>query len=234
MSILEFGAFASPTFDPGEGEISYADRLSTAELKQSVSDPEKRDAIVNVDFVITADFESGIDRTFDLVIANHVIEHVPDVIGWLNKIARILNPGGYLFLSVPDKNFTFDIMRDPTLLRELIDSFEVKRKQPSLAAILDARYFRRDINLGSDVWSGKAHRAISKGPSIDVRAMSDVIRRKLSNGEYIDAHCNVFTESSFSAIFKELDVMGIGDLRLTATAPVQRPFNEFYALLQKR
>lgn len=233
ISILEFGAFASPTFYPDDGTIFYADRLSSEELKQTVSDPEKREAIVDVDFVVPPDFSADIGKTFDLIIANHVVEHVPDVVGWLNNIARALRDNGHLFLSVPDKNYTFDIMRDPTLIRELLDNYVTHKSQPSIASIVDARYNRRDIVFGSDVWQGKAHRAIARKPSIDVGKLIEEIRKRHELGDYIDAHCNVFTEMSFSEVFTGMDKFGICNLRLVATQPVERPFNEFYALFQK-
>ncbi len=231
--ILEFGAFASPTFDPDEGDIRYADRLSTDELRMSVNNPEKRAAILPVDFIVDDRFDQQIDQKFDLIVANHVVEHVPDVIGWLNKLAFLLKPEGHIFLSVPDKNFTFDIMRDPSLTREIVDSFLSEKQQPSRADILDARYFRRDIKNGSDVWNGLAHHAIKAGSNINVAHTIELLNKSAAEGTYIDAHCNVFTEASFVQVFKSLAEMGFGDVKLIQTKPVQRPYNEFYALFQK-
>ncbi|WAP69932.1 class I SAM-dependent methyltransferase [Jiella pelagia] len=231
--ILEFGAFASPTFEPGEGSVFYADRLSTEELKTSVKDADKRDAIVDVNFIVAPDFSTPIGRKFDLVIANHVVEHVPDLLGWLNNVGKILNDGGKVFLTVPHKGYTFDILRQPTLARELIDNYEVKRQQPSLSSIVDAAFFRRDIKFGSDVWSGKAESIIAKAPSLNAADYAANVRKRLAAGDYIDAHCNVFTEESFIEVFGYLEAMHFGDLKLLATAPVIRPYNEFYALFGK-
>ncbi len=41
------------------------------------------------------------DKTFDLVIANHVLEHVTDDAGALEEVRRILKPGGYAILQTP-------------------------------------------------------------------------------------------------------------------------------------
>jgi len=43
-------------------------------------------------------FESG---TFDLVMANHVLEHVDDVSAALCEIFRVLKPGGFAILQTP-------------------------------------------------------------------------------------------------------------------------------------
>ena len=57
---------------------------------------------------------------FDYVIASHVIEHAPDMIGWLRQVAGVLRTGGILSLAVPDKRFTFDEGRELTTLDQLL------------------------------------------------------------------------------------------------------------------
>ncbi|UOM33428.1 bifunctional 2-polyprenyl-6-hydroxyphenol methylase/3-demethylubiquinol 3-O-methyltransferase UbiG [Acuticoccus sp. I52.16.1] len=42
------------------------------------------------------------DAAYDLVIANHVLEHVEDDIAALTEMARVAGPEGLVFLSVPD------------------------------------------------------------------------------------------------------------------------------------
>ena len=41
------------------------------------------------------------EKNFDLVIANHVLEHVADDLGALAEIYRVLKPGGYAILQTP-------------------------------------------------------------------------------------------------------------------------------------
>ncbi|MEM6467309.1 MAG: class I SAM-dependent methyltransferase [Pseudomonadota bacterium] len=42
-------------------------------------------------------FQEG---TFDLVMAAHVLEHLPDPLGGLREMVRVLKPGGHLFLCI--------------------------------------------------------------------------------------------------------------------------------------
>lgn len=42
------------------------------------------------------------DASYDAVICNHILEHVPDHRAALRELARILSAHGFLFLSFPD------------------------------------------------------------------------------------------------------------------------------------
>jgi ubiquinone/menaquinone biosynthesis C-methylase UbiE len=43
------------------------------------------------------------DESFDLVVANHVIEHVPDVDSFMSEVTRVTKTGGRVFLSYPQE-----------------------------------------------------------------------------------------------------------------------------------
>ena len=51
------------------------------------------------------------DSTFDLIVANHVLEHVTDPLGLLRQFARASRIGGYLLVGVPRFD-TLPIHRD--------------------------------------------------------------------------------------------------------------------------
>jgi SAM-dependent methyltransferase len=69
---------------------------------------------VHGDGYITADIESPLakikmdihsipfrDKTFDVVLCNHVLEHVKDDLKAMGEISRVLRPGGFSILQVP-------------------------------------------------------------------------------------------------------------------------------------
>lgn len=45
--------------------------------------------------------------SFDLIFWNHVIEHIPDDVGALREVRRILKPGGLLILGTPNEGAAF-------------------------------------------------------------------------------------------------------------------------------
>ncbi len=42
------------------------------------------------------------DRPFDVVVINHVLEHVQQPVGFLQDVFRLLNPGGIVHIAVPN------------------------------------------------------------------------------------------------------------------------------------
>jgi hypothetical protein len=121
-----------------EGEIIYVDHLDTNSLKAKYADDPNVDVskIVSVDAVWgSRTLLQAVGRSVDYVIASHVAEHVPDLIGWLGEIREVLRPGGTLRLIVPDKRFTFDIDRRETELADVLAAYVVKARSPMPRAI---------------------------------------------------------------------------------------------------
>ena len=52
-------------------------------------------------------------NSFDVVLVNHVLEHVDDVVGFLSEVWRVTRPGGRIVIQVPHFRST-DAYVDPT------------------------------------------------------------------------------------------------------------------------
>ncbi len=68
-------------------------------------------------------------NSFDVVICNHVLEHVPDDKKAMSEIFRILNPGGYAILQVPgdfsrEKTFADDSITDRKERTEIFGQYD--------------------------------------------------------------------------------------------------------------
>jgi SAM-dependent methyltransferase len=65
--------------------------------------------------------------SFDVIFLNHVLEHIPDDVGALREVRRILKPGGLLILGIPNEGAAFWQL--------------AYRLQPKLRATSDHRHF---------------------------------------------------------------------------------------------
>ncbi len=83
-------------------------------------------AYVTADFLRT-DCDAQLDlsdmpqiknESFDVVIAFDVLEHVPDYQRALEEIRRVLSPGGYAILTVPQKDNLSVTYEDPSIVEE--------------------------------------------------------------------------------------------------------------------
>ena len=59
------------------------------------------------------------DESLEYVLSSHVIEHCWDVIGTVEEWFRVLKPGGFIFMIIPNKEKTFDAPRPCTTFDEL-------------------------------------------------------------------------------------------------------------------
>lgn len=117
---LEIGPSHNPVAPKREGfNVSIIDHLSKSELiKKYQNSGVNLAAIEEVDYIWRGERYAdlvGQRECYDWVIASHVIEHSPDLIGFLQSCAEVLKPEGVLSLAVPDARFCFDQFRPITV-----------------------------------------------------------------------------------------------------------------------
>jgi SAM-dependent methyltransferase len=121
---VEIGALHNPVPVPRGVRVSYVDRMSKPDLLTHYPDlPARR--LVSVDVIDDGERLATVpDGSQDFVIVNHFLEHTQDPIAALGTFFRVLRPGGVLYLSLPDKRYTFDAARPVTPLAHLWDDHE--------------------------------------------------------------------------------------------------------------
>ena len=202
---VEIGALCRPIVTRGDGTIYYVDHASTDELRQKYkNDPNVDiDALVHVDAVWGRQSLSEAlgGKRVDYVIASHVVEHVPDLVGWFTELGAILKPDGQLRLVVPDKRFTFDLMREESHLSDVLSAYVVRARIPQPQAIIDhIMNVRYDVSAGA-IWLGQQSEGRPAHTFADAIATA---RDAVANGNYHDVHCWVFTPASFARICRQL------------------------------
>ncbi len=203
---LEIGPLDSPIVTREMGNVRYVDHASTEDLR--VKNRENRfvklDRIVDVDYVWGAKTLPELvasEAPFDYVMASHVIEHVPDLVGWLGEVGAILRPHGVLSLAIPDKRYCFDHYRQPTATAEALEAYLRRQRRPSFRQIFDhlASFATVDGDL---TWDAGTTVAPTRQRSL--REAWDIARGASADESYHDVHCWVFTPASFLRLMESL------------------------------
>ncbi len=211
--------------------IDHLDREALCRKYEKHEDVSITD-IPEIDFVVGPDqtFRQVIgDRRMAYAIASHVIEHVPDFIGWLADIHEVLEDRGVLALAVPDMRRCFDAIRTPTTIAECLDAYFQKCRRPSPSRVYDA--LSREVS-----WKG-AISWHSDPPADDLvrsrtpREAYEIARKTAESEQYFDVHCWTFTPETFRALCTELSETGL--LSLCLLECTQTLGHEFFVRLQR-
>jgi SAM-dependent methyltransferase len=241
MRGLEIGPLASPVVRKDEGDVLYVDHANAEGLRAKYAkDPGMQDrlgGIVDVDYV-TQPGQSlwdlvGHDGPFDYVIASHLVEHIPDMVGWMQDVASVLREGGILSLVLPDKRYCFDINRSVTEISDVIDAHQRRLTRPSYGQVYDA--FSKVIDVDcTAAWEGTVdystmRRSDCEDP--DLSAM-EYCRNVLASDQFVDVHCHVFTPRSFLDIVHALIRLKLLDFEISSFFPTERGTFEFFVSLR--
>jgi SAM-dependent methyltransferase len=111
---IEIGALNRPLPLFHGSTVTYIDHLSSDKLRKHY--PELRSAnLINPDIIDEGERLVRIrDESCDFVIANHFLEHCEDPVMAIKSFSRVLKKKGILYLAVPDKEKTFDRLREVT------------------------------------------------------------------------------------------------------------------------
>ena len=232
---VEFGPLSRPLALKQNTEVYYIDHCNTEELKAKYAGDVHAhvDKIVDVDIVSSGEPLAdliGDKAPLDYIIASHVIEHVPDLAGWLLDMHSSLRQGGTLYLVIPDKRFTFDLHRRTASFEEVEAAYQERRKRPGLRLVLD--HFANVVNADTwalwDDYSKVEALSYAHGPEFLNLAYDHYLE-----GRYIDIHCWVFTPWSFMSLMGWLtDKYNLG-FKLSHFLTTQSHDLEFYVALEK-
>jgi SAM-dependent methyltransferase len=232
------GLEVSPLFRPiavkSKYNVYYTDYCSAEESREKHANYD-HDPIMDIDFI----WKPG-ERLFDCVpngmmfdwaISSHVMEHVPDPIGWMTEIFQVLKPGAIFSVTLPDKNYCFDKFRRNTDVADLIDLWVRKQKIPSPRQLYDflSRSFNDTAEDGVHVHDTAKNFEDCPRTYTDEQAL-DFVKISWENNQYFDAHCSVFTADSFIEVFEKLNELGI--LNISLSEPIVRD-GEFTVKLVK-
>lgn len=237
---LEIAPLHKPLARKDEWNVSYVDIVPTKQLiEHYAGDPAvPPEDIVEVDFPLTGEDGTirslaevaGAQAPFAWAIASHVIEHVPDLVRWLDDIATLLEDGGALVLAVPDMRYSFDAYRPQTTVGQMLQAHHLGDVVPSVRAVYDALSTASSITA-VDAWAGRRPglKDSRVHPQQQVMALVDQAKA----GEYIDTHVWTFRPSTFIDQINELGRLGLCEFVVETVRNTRPNELEFYAVLRR-
>lgn len=93
----------SDVLDAGAGTGLYSHLFAHCNYKTQdfCQDPSTQGKYIKMDYVCDITDIPVSDESFDVIICTEVLEHVPEPIKAVQEFARILRPGGQLFITAP-------------------------------------------------------------------------------------------------------------------------------------
>jgi 2-polyprenyl-3-methyl-5-hydroxy-6-metoxy-1,4-benzoquinol methylase len=228
---IEIGPSFRPTAAKRNGYhvhvMDHMDREQLLEKYRTHAVP--LDDIEEVDFVWRGEPYAeltGKTKFYDWIIASHVIEHTPDLLGFLNDCDSILKDDGVLSLAVPDKRFCFDHFRPLTGIAKVVDAHLSQQTRHSLGTVMEQNLYAVSKG-GKTCWRSSLGGKYLFTSSVE--AARDHLQRctnKTEHGdspadsdEYLDGHAWCFCPHSFRLILHDLYLLGLTSLREVSYSP---------------
>jgi hypothetical protein len=234
--IIEIGPSYNPIAPKSEGWNSFSiDHLTREGLVAKYTGHPGVDIsrIEPVDFIWVGGMLSDAvppeqHGSFDAFVASHVIEHTPDLIGFLDSAAALLKPDGVMSLAIPDKRYCFDYFQPLTTTGQLLEAHTNRRSRHTAGLAFDhVAYAVADD--GIIAWGQR--------PLLGLRFLhgledaSHLFRTFENNPTYTDLHAWRFVPSSFELLLLELARLGETDWRVERITPPEGC--EFFAWLRR-
>ncbi|WP_299893071.1 methyltransferase domain-containing protein [uncultured Ruegeria sp.] len=244
---IEIAPYFSPMIPKAKHSNAFTlDVFSTAVLREKgKEDPNVKDLVENIEEVDFVGDACGIDAMlrnnenygqFQYIVSSHNFEHLPNPIKFLIGCSRVLRPGGYISMAIPDHRACFDHFRFPTKLSDWLLAYHGEIEQPSPEVVFDffsnhsAYTAEGDQRIGCDFASDNPDNFELTG---DVVSAYEVYKhaKQQDQNEYQDAHCSVLTNTSFELLVSDLIRIGLVDLEVVEVSDVRGL--EFFVHLRK-
>jgi Methyltransferase domain len=236
---LEVGPLHEAIVGRDEADVRYVDVHDQAGLRAHYGhDPSVSiDAIPEIDYTLVQSDGTTVSLAeacregapFAWVVASHVIEHVPDVIGLLENLAEIVEDDGALVLMVPDRRYCFDVHRPPTTVGQMLEAHELGATRPTTRAVYDhfSSVVHNDLR---ELWAG-----VLPDYSQRVHPTNQTLEQVAEGraGTYVDCHVWLFTPESFLEQMHELRMIGQSSWIVDSIQPTQHLSVEFMVRLRR-
>ncbi|MGV1756072.1 class I SAM-dependent methyltransferase [Rhizobium sp. A22-96] len=221
--VLEIGPLARPIAPKRKGYNAYiVDNMDREGLLRQYAhagyDPS---SIEEVDFVWSSGDLADVvpeehHATFEVIVLSHVLEHMPNPLAFFSSCARLLKPGGYVTLALPDKRHCFDLFRPVTTTAQWLAAFRAKTTAHNEISLFD--YATLAVARRAEIaWDRSKHK--TQDLTFLNMNIESAYARYFSGGDrnsnsYEDCHASVFTPASFALVAQECHAIGVSRFAL--------------------
>lgn len=225
MKGIEIGPFYSPLVPKSEGwettVVDFTDGAALRELARTHNSEAIRaraSAIEDVDIVWRGEPLSELclplsPTGYDFILASHVIEHLPDLIGFFRDASRLLRPDGVVSLAVPDRRRCFDVFKTPSNTTQVLAAHRLGLRRHSPETMWEA-WACSAGSAGRGSWCKGDEREVVLNDDLEScyeRYQAYLAEEGRPDAPYVDAHAWRFTPASFELTMLELSALGLVD-----------------------
>lgn len=231
---VEIGPSHNPIAPKSSGyRVEIIDHLDKEGLREKYTGHNVNlDNIEDVDYVWHGEKYSqlvGSTNHYDWIIASHVIEHMPDIISFINDCDEILTDNGIIILAIPDACHCFDYMRQISSISRVIDAYLNGHTRHTVGTGVD-----HVLNVctmdGSIAWNSASDGEFKFMHSVeDARNLLD---QDNDPSVYQDFHAWCFTPHSFRMLMEDLYHLGLIAVREVRFLPTGG--FEFFMILGRK
>src|SRR4051812_45408594 len=237
--ILELGASMAPRAPRSAGwNVTVVDHATQQELIAKYRDDPNVNvaAIEPVDYVwrggpLHSAVPGEQHGTFDVLLASHVIEHIPDPVGFLQSAQMLLRErDGILALAVPDKRWCFDYFKQLSTTGQMLEAHRDRLQRHSARTRFDqAAYGTYERDRGA--WLREPLSQFRIVSSLEGAWAEFQAWVPDPDAPYVDCHAWHFTPASFRLLVLELGALGLLDWHIDWM--VAQPGAEFQVHLKR-
>lgn len=237
--IIEVGPLHAPIAPKSEGwQTTVVDHAPREALVQKYAGHEGVDLarIQEVDVIwnggaLHEAFPVTAQGGYRALIASHVIEHVPDAVGFLDSAARLLDPrDGIIALAVPDKRWCFDLFKPVSTTGQMLAAHRAGLQRHSQDKLFDHSAYSAS-DKGRPGWGREGLNDLRFYTTLEDAMRAFESWSGEADAPYVDCHAWQFTPSSFELLILELGEVQAIDWRIEWLAP--QPTTEFTVHLRR-
>jgi hypothetical protein len=165
-----------------------------------------------------------------MVIASHVLEHIPDLVGFFASASRLVTPSGSLSIALPDRRYCFDCLKPWSTTGDLLDAHHRRLTRHSLKTAFNHMAYSALMD-GELAWGPRPISLPVLMDPFQAAVETTAAFRNQADAPYEDYHAWQFTPVGFELAILELRALGLIDWHLET---LEGPENfEFFAVLRR-